>query len=91
MRALVMRALQLRKLSDSAARRLWIQLSAYGGTREPVEIEREQPRAVRELLDRHLSEFGYSQKELSAALYQKLNEFRNEYRTSVNSSLLHLA
>lgn len=91
MRALLMRAKQLRKLPEAASRRLWMQLSSYGGTSEPVEIERENPTAVRTLVERHLTELGYSQKQLSAALYQSLEEFRAEYLLSTNNSPLRLA
>jgi Zn-dependent peptidase ImmA (M78 family)/transcriptional regulator with XRE-family HTH domain len=91
MRALLIRAQHLRRIQEGAARKLWMQLSSYGGTSEPVEIEREQPKAIRTLVERHLSELGYSQKQLSATLYLTLEEFRAEYLVGANNSPLRLA
>jgi Zn-dependent peptidase ImmA (M78 family)/transcriptional regulator with XRE-family HTH domain len=78
MRALLRHAHRLGKISERKARWLWIQLSRDGQA-EVVEIAPEQPTAVKALVDRHLGELGYSQRDLCRALHQNPDEFRSDF------------
>jgi hypothetical protein len=91
MRALLGRAKAMRRVSDSAALRLYKQLSAYGGITEPVDIPREHPTALHRLIERHSTELGYSLKDLSELLHQSPDELRAEYISLGNPSPVRLA
>jgi Zn-dependent peptidase ImmA (M78 family)/transcriptional regulator with XRE-family HTH domain len=80
MQCLLMKAQHTGRISPSHAGRLWRQLSAMGyRKREPVEIPREQPGLLSELVRVHLEELDYSNEQLSAALHLNTNEFLSEY------------
>lgn len=82
MQALVERAYNLGTISASQRKHLFIQFSKYGyRLREPIEtdIPREKPTMLKELIDVHLDELGYSVRELSRLLMTKEAEVRDMY------------
>jgi Zn-dependent peptidase ImmA (M78 family) len=89
MRSLVIRATELKRITERQAKYLWMQISRQGGTSEPVEVEREDPRRLRDLVSKHLDDLGYSYRELSNLLHQHLDEFRSDF--AVQATHLRLA
>lgn len=83
MAAIVRRAVSLGRLSDRQARRLWIQLGKHG-VNEPVAIDAEAARNVRKLIEKHLTDLGFTPRELSRALHQELDEFQSDFGVAVN-------
>jgi Zn-dependent peptidase ImmA (M78 family)/DNA-binding XRE family transcriptional regulator len=81
MQALIMRAADLGKITERQKRSLFVRMSQYGWrTQEPIEIPREEPTLVSELIEFHLGELGYSEEELAKAILCDLAEFREMYR-----------
>lgn len=78
MRALVMRADAMGRLTERQARWLWVQL-AREGPRESVEIAEETAKALSNLVDLHVTKLGYSHRDLSDALHQNVDEFRSDF------------
>jgi Zn-dependent peptidase ImmA (M78 family)/transcriptional regulator with XRE-family HTH domain len=77
---LITRAQSVGRITDSHASRLWRQISAMGYRKqEPVEIPREQPNLLTELVRVHLEDLSYSQEQLSATLYMTPPDFLDEY------------
>jgi len=69
MQALVMRARDISRISESAKKRLFIRMSQLGyRKKEPVPIPPEQPMLYRRLIDFHLSELQFSPDELCGLL-----------------------
>jgi Zn-dependent peptidase ImmA (M78 family)/transcriptional regulator with XRE-family HTH domain len=69
MQALLYRAKTLGVISENKSRYLWMQLSKAGYRKnEPVRVEAEVPSILKQLIDVHLTEFGYTEKELAKAL-----------------------
>ncbi len=82
MGALLHRAGDLGKVTESQARILWMQMSKAGyRTREPVELEipQEKPSLLQELISLHLEELKYTVSELSCLLALNEQEFRGIY------------
>jgi Zn-dependent peptidase ImmA (M78 family) len=70
MAAIIKRALDLRKISESKYRRLFTSLSAQGYRKnEPFQIPVEEPQAVRRLVALHRHELGYSDFDLAQLLF----------------------
>lgn len=80
MAALIRRAFTLEKLSERQYRRLYTELSAIGGRkREPVEIQKEEPTVIRDIVRVHLDDHLYSAGQLSEVLKIYEPEFRRSY------------
>lgn len=89
MRALVMRAKSMNRITDGAARRLFIELNAFGSKHEPVEITREKPTLLHSMVERHMSTLGYTAAQLAEMLHQRVEEFRADFQ--LGRSALRLA
>ena len=82
MAALITRAKTLRLLTDNQSRYLWQQMSSLGyRTKEPKELDvaPEPPTLLKELVDAHLDELGYSEEELAKLLSLRLDDFKTKY------------
>lgn len=77
MAALIMRAYQLRAITDRQ-RRSWFQRLSQRGwrTREPVEIPREEPRVLRQVLELHVRDHGYGIAELARIARADVEDLR---------------
>ncbi|OGW54216.1 MAG: hypothetical protein A2Y81_11025 [Nitrospirae bacterium RBG_13_43_8] len=80
MSAILVRAGHLGKMTKSQSNYLWSQMAPYK-KHEPVEldIQREEPSALKKLIDIHLNELNYSLPELSKVAYLFPHEFRENY------------
>lgn len=77
MQALLMRARQVRRISDAQEDRLWRLISARGYRRqEPVDIGVDQVEIIDEMVRVHLEELGFSVADLAKALWLREEEFR---------------
>jgi Zn-dependent peptidase ImmA (M78 family) len=83
MRAILKRATDMGRISERHARRLWIMLGRSGPA-EPVTIEAEPATTLRKLVDTHLTELGFTPRELSKALHQELAEFQSDFGVAAN-------
>jgi Zn-dependent peptidase ImmA (M78 family)/DNA-binding XRE family transcriptional regulator len=82
MQALVERAHHLGTITPSQRKYLYMQFSRFGyRLREPIEtdIPREKPTMLRELVDTHVKELGYSVYELGALMAMNETEVRELY------------
>lgn len=82
MAAILMRARDLSKITDNQARYLWAQMAKLGyKTREPVEldVEGEQPRLLKELIESYLKDHGNSITYLSETLALNEGELKAWY------------
>jgi Zn-dependent peptidase ImmA (M78 family) len=83
MSALLKRAADLRTITPRQRNYLWMQMGAHGyRTEEPVTLPPEEPTLVRELIDIHRQELGYSEKQISELLVLHEREARSEYLKS---------
>ena len=74
--SMIQHAFRHGKITPSKHRYMWMQMGRYGyRTEEPCYIEPEEPQLVRDLVDYHLKDLGYSQDELSEAI----NTFRGDW------------
>jgi Zn-dependent peptidase ImmA (M78 family)/transcriptional regulator with XRE-family HTH domain len=88
MQALLMRATQLKAISESAGRKLWIELSSAGyRSEEPIETQfpSETPTAVRQLVEYHRVELGYTLDELAHLMCATVEDVSRFY---LNRSVL---
>ncbi len=93
MAALLKRAETLRMISPNRARYLWAQIGKAGyRMREPVDldIDIEHPSLVRELIEMHENDLGYSESELQELLPLREKEFREWYTDQLAGSGLRL-
>jgi Zn-dependent peptidase ImmA (M78 family) len=82
MQALVERAYRLKTITPSQRRYLYMQFSGFGyRLREPEEtdIPREKPSMLKELVDTHIKELGYSMCDLSGLMMMNEPEVRELY------------
>ena len=85
MQALLYRAKDLRISSDRHRKQLWTQLTTLGyKEKEPEELDipKESPGLLKEMIDAHLNVLGYSVPELAAVLHLHVHEFKREYFTT---------
>lgn len=85
MSALLMRAQALEKVPPGQAQYLWRQFSKFGlKVREPVELDipREEPRLLAEIIELHRKELGYGLRELSDLL--KISEHEVQALYAIN-------
>jgi Zn-dependent peptidase ImmA (M78 family) len=88
MGALLMRARSLGRITEYQHSSLWKRMSMLGyRTNEPVEIPREVPHILDDLVDIHLRELGFKDEELSEALGLQLEEFLATYRPVAHRGL----
>jgi Zn-dependent peptidase ImmA (M78 family)/DNA-binding XRE family transcriptional regulator len=82
MQALLMRASSLKCISANQSRYLWQQISARGWRlQEPAELDfpAEVPRVLSSILKAHLSDLGYSLRELTKLVRMHESEFSEMY------------
>lgn len=80
MQALIRRAYNLRRITESQYRRLFTQIGKQGYRKcEPSPISPEEPETYQRLIDIHLKEFNYSIMDLSKLLDLYQREFEKEY------------
>ncbi len=80
MQALIRRAYNLRKISESQYRRLFTEISRMGYRRhEPIDIPSEEPRVFQDLLGIHLREHRYSYSDLGRLCDLYEHEFVSSY------------
>ena len=83
MAALLMRARDLGKVTKTSERKLWAQMSKAGyRTREPADLDipREHPRLLNEVIELHRKELRYNSQELSKLIVLCEDEAQNRYR-----------
>lgn len=81
MRNIVYHARELGLLTNDQARYMFMRLNQnYGAKTEPIELPPEPPTLLRELLDRHLSDLGYTVEELATAVNASSDSFREMHR-----------
>jgi Zn-dependent peptidase ImmA (M78 family)/transcriptional regulator with XRE-family HTH domain len=93
MAAILMRAKDLRKITDNQARYLWAQMAKLGyKTREPVEldIEGEQPRLLQDQIESYLKDHGNSVNSLCEVLALNEGELRAWYLHEYGQSSSHM-
>jgi Zn-dependent peptidase ImmA (M78 family) len=91
MAAMLKRGYDLGKTSVSMYRKLNTQIAKYGfKTAEPIPIDQEEPTVLRDLINVHLKEHGYSQSELADLLLAGETRFRKFYLPSETSNQLRL-
>ena len=78
--ALVLRAYDLGVVPDWKKRKFFMELAAAGyRTREPVELEDEEPATVRKLIHTYRNHIGYTTQDLANMLSLKEREFCSSY------------
>lgn len=93
MAALLHRAQELQAVTANQARYMWYQMSRAGyRTREPAELDvkKEQPRLLHEIVEAHRKQLGYSVSDLSEMLRLFEREFRELYLQDRNERPLKL-
>ncbi|UPK67943.1 helix-turn-helix domain-containing protein [Chitinophaga filiformis] len=84
MSSLIYKAKQTGLITENQGKYLFAQLSALGyKTKEPLElnIPRETPTLLKEILQLHKEELGYSDEELSRLVHLNATDFKNYYQT----------
>lgn len=80
MASLLMRAGDLKKITQRQKEYLWTEIGKRGyRVKEPIDIPIEQPRTIHDLVDIHLNQLGYSVAELSNLVHSKEDSFRFRY------------
>lgn len=80
MAALIMRATTISAITQNQAQYLWMQLGKAGYRRkEPIEISKETPTIVKQLISLHLRDLEYTMAQLSKMLLCEMDEFINLY------------
>jgi Zn-dependent peptidase ImmA (M78 family) len=91
MASLLKRSYDLGKISVFMYRKLNTQISKYGyKTAEPIEIPQEEPTVLRDLINVHLNEHGYSESELAEMLLAGHERYRKFYAPKDASKQLRL-
>jgi Zn-dependent peptidase ImmA (M78 family)/DNA-binding XRE family transcriptional regulator len=80
MAALLMRAGDLKKVTQRQKEYLWTEMGKRGyRLKEPIDIAIEQPRTIYDMVETHLNQLGYSVAELSNLMHSKEDSFRLRY------------
>lgn len=80
MQALLVRARNLHAISKAEYEYLWKQISRAGyRLREPIEIAREESKALKRMIDFHMKDLNYSISDLARLLRLKASEFTKTY------------
>ena len=78
--SLIYRAKSLKTITYNQERYLWTQYNAAGYRRkEPVELPKETPSIIQDLINLHLNDLGYSEEELSKILLSNTDTFVDLY------------
>lgn len=89
MQALIMRAAALGRISDRQKRSWFTRMGTLGFRKqEPIDIAREEPSLIRDIIDVHLKDLGYSESQLAATLHLVPDEFRKQYVGRLSLSLV---
>lgn len=92
MAAIIKRAADLGCITDFQYRRLFTRLGATGyRMHEPVELAAEEPSIIRQLIEIHQRDFGYSVAELARLLDLNEGEFRLRYAPFSDPPKLRIA
>ena len=78
-KALIKRAHDLKLITDNQYRWLNVQYSKAFKAGEPIPIEREQPTRLREMVQYHLRELGYSPADLAGFLSVNAEDLERAY------------
>ena len=78
-RALIMQAATLRKISDRTKRILFAQLNKHYGSKEPVDVPVEEPVLFDKVVQLHLNELEYTPATLGNVVHLLPHEFRRQY------------
>jgi Zn-dependent peptidase ImmA (M78 family)/DNA-binding XRE family transcriptional regulator len=85
MNALLKRACDLGTITERQRSYLWMQMGAHGyRTNEPVPLPSEEPSLVREIVNLHTGELGFSLRELAHLMLMTEDEVRSEYALPKN-------
>ncbi len=88
MQALIMRAHELRTITERQKRSLFTRFSQLGYRKtEPVTVARENPSVLEQVIDFHQAEHGYSVSDLSQVARLSEREFRSIYATQESPRL----
>lgn len=88
MGALLMRARSLGRITEYQHSVMWRKMSMLGyRTNEPVEVPREVPHILDDMVEIHLRDLGFKDEELSDALGLELEEFLATYRPAAQRGL----
>jgi Zn-dependent peptidase ImmA (M78 family)/transcriptional regulator with XRE-family HTH domain len=86
MNALLKRACDLGTITERQRSYLWMQMGAHGyRTHEPVPLPQEEPSLVREIVEFHTKELGFSMGELAQLMLMNEDEVRSEFTVSKNT------
>ncbi len=78
--ALIENAFRLNIINDRQRHYLWVQLSSRGyRLREPIEIAREQPSLLHDIIRAHIRELGFSISDMAQMLHLQVEEFTAWY------------
>lgn len=76
MQALIMRAATVGKISERQKRSLFAMMNKFGyRMNEPVQIAREHPTLIDQVIRLHLDNLGYSPRDLGHMIHLELEEF----------------
>lgn len=80
MAAIIKRAKDLGTITDRQYRYMWVQMAQAGyRVREPIELPKELPTLLKELIDLHKEQLQYSDESLADLLSLSLEEFEEQY------------
>jgi len=80
MNALLKRACDLGTITERQRSYLWMQMGAHGyRTHEPVPLPQEDPTLVKEIVDLHTSQLGFTLRELAELMLMNEDEARIEF------------
>jgi Zn-dependent peptidase ImmA (M78 family)/transcriptional regulator with XRE-family HTH domain len=80
MQALIMRAFQVRRISESQKERLFTLIGLRGYRRqEPIDVGVDEAEIIDEMVRVHMDELGFSVAELAKVLWLQQEEFRNVF------------
>jgi Zn-dependent peptidase ImmA (M78 family)/DNA-binding XRE family transcriptional regulator len=92
MAAIIKRAADLKCISEYQYRRLYTRLGAVGyRMREPIDLPTEEPSIIRQLIEVHQYDHGYSIAELSKLVDLHEQEFRERYMPAEDRPQLRMA
>lgn len=80
MAAIIMKAKRSGFLTDNQSEYLWKQMGALGyRKKEPIEVEREKPTLIQEILNAYLNDLNYTKKDLAVLLQFKEEKIDDWY------------
>jgi Zn-dependent peptidase ImmA (M78 family)/DNA-binding XRE family transcriptional regulator len=85
MQAIMVRAERLNRISPNQYRYLWMRMAKMGyKLHEPIEIPKEEPTLIQELISVYIQDYKYSENELKEFLYLDDQGFRNYNPTGIS-------